>query len=76
MILPLLWGIVFVTSVMTGMAAVMRAFYCIAKRMGAEGVERRLWNKRYYKAMGTFILMWLLGAISLWIRHVAGWTTI
>lgn len=59
-------------SVLIGMGAVGRAFYCLAKRMEWDGgPERRLWTRRYAKAMFTFLIMCIIAMLMLWIRHVS-----
>ena len=66
--LRLLWGWSFVALVLVAMGAGLRAFYCAARWFQRDEPDFRLWKNRYYKAMGTLLVAWLLGALLWWIK--------
>ena len=60
-------------SILIGMCAIGRAFYCLAKRMEwAEGAERKLWSRRYYGAMLTFLVGWSVAALTVGVKYLLG----
>ena len=66
-ILRVLLGLISIVAVAAGLVAVGGMFYFLAKKSGSDGAERRVWARRYYKAMGAFIALWLVGALCLFL---------
>ena len=47
-------------------------FYLQVKRMGHDGAERKLWDRRYYKAMLMFLAGWCMAALIAGVKYLLG----
>lgn len=48
------------------------AFYLNIKRLSYEGAERKLWNRRYYKAVLMFLLGWSMAMVTVAVKYLLG----